>query len=159
MEGFLWLWIYGVEQGQSNPGHSTEPTDAFIFKCFPNLEAELNELNVPSLDDVEMVFSSCWRSVCTGQQYCFPNVPQACAYDYNFIILLEVLFFTGKKKNAISIHLLPWNYSFVTTFCTQLLWLKFKFFLILYICNIWNFFFLNCNNLDMMILCYFIKAV
>lgn len=32
---------------------------AFIFKCFPNLEAELSELNVPSLDDVEMVFSSC----------------------------------------------------------------------------------------------------
>lgn len=145
MEGFLWLWVYGVEQGQSNPGHSTEPTDAFIFKCFPNLEAELSELNVPSLDDVEMVFSSCWRSVCTGQQYCFPNVPQACAYDYSFIILLEKCYFSLAKKKShfytlTSLELFICNNILYSASVTKI---HIYFFLILYIHNIWNIFFLK----------------
>lgn len=50
----LWSWARVVQAWPL-----AEPTDAFIFKHFPNLEAELSKVNVPSLEDAEMVFSSC----------------------------------------------------------------------------------------------------
>lgn len=62
----LWSWRRAVQVWPL-----AEPTDAFIFKCFPNLEAELSKLNVPFLEDAEMVFSSCWRHTSTGKKVIF----------------------------------------------------------------------------------------
>lgn len=62
----LWSWTRAVQAWPL-----TEPTDAFIFKHIPDLEAELSKLNVPSLEAAEMVFSSCWRHTSTGNKVIF----------------------------------------------------------------------------------------